>query len=60
MNIQKHVDFHIKKGALHASMHIKPGKKIPVSALMHEKAVAKKTHNVTLERRVQFALNMAH
>jgi hypothetical protein len=56
-NIQKHTEFHLKKGALHRDMHVAQGKKIPVAALHHELAIAKKEGNTTLEKRVLFALN---
>lgn len=59
-NIHKRVEFHLKKGALHSELHVAQGKKIGVKKLEHEKAVAKKTGNVTLEKRVQFALNFGH
>lgn len=46
----------IKKGALHSEMGVPAGQKIPVEKLEHEKAIAKKDNNTTLERRVNFAL----
>lgn len=63
INNQKNVDkvgSKVKPGALHAELHIAPGKKIGVSKLEAEKAIAKKTGNVTLEKRVNFALNFGH
>jgi len=56
-NIHEKVQFHLKEGALHKEMHVAGDKKIPLSALEHEKAVAKRTHNKKLMERVQFAIN---
>ncbi len=50
----------VKKGALHSELHIAQGKKIGMSTLEHEKAVAKRTHNTKLMRRVVFAENFGH
>ena len=57
MNIQKKVEFHLKKGSLHTAMGIKQGKKIPASKLRTELAHAKATHNTKLEKKVVFAIN---
>lgn len=59
-NIQGHVEFHLKKGALHSELHMKQGQKIPEAKLEREKAIAKHDGNTTLEKRVQFALNARH
>lgn len=48
----------VKKGALHSELHIPQGQKIGRSRLESEKAIAKKEGNTTLEKRVDFALNM--
>ncbi len=50
----------IQKGALHQELGIAKDKKIPVSTLRHELAVAKEKHDVKLERRILFDLNFAH
>jgi hypothetical protein len=69
INMQSHVEREqtkrhkigpVKKGALHAELHLPQGQHIPASTLQREKAVAKRTHNTTLMKRVQFALNFAH
>jgi len=60
VNIHKKVEFHLKHNALHNELHIKPGKKIPVSELEKKKASAKKSGNTKLEKRVTFALNARH
>jgi len=62
INIHRHVEQHapfgkIKKGALHSELHMKQGQKIPAAKLEREKAIAKRTGNVTLEKRVTFALS---
>lgn len=59
-NIQKHVDFHLKKGALHKELHIAAGKHIPESTLSKDLKKAKKSGNVTEERRIVFAENFGH
>lgn len=65
INTQKHVEKEqekigtIKKGALHAELHLKAGP-IPASTLDHEKAIAKKTHNTKLMERIVFAQNAKH
>lgn len=56
-NIQKKVDFHLKKGALHKEMGVKSGDKIPVEEMQQELAKAKRTGDVHLERQINFALN---
>ena len=56
-NIQKKVNFHLKKGALHEELGLAASKPIPVATLQKAKARAKRTHNTTLEKRVNFALN---
>jgi hypothetical protein len=57
INIHKKVVFHLKKGALHSELHMKPGAKIPLAKLEKEKASAKRTGNTTLEKRTTFAIN---
>lgn len=57
VNMQKNVDDHLKKGALHSELGIKQSKHISTSELQHKKAVAKRTHNTTLMKRVVQALN---
>lgn len=59
-NVQKKVDFHLKKGALHEELHMAPGKKIPESVLRSKLAQAKRTGNVKEEKRIVFAENFGH
>lgn len=47
----------IKKGALHKELGIKQDKPIPLATLDAAHAKAVREHNVTLERRTQFAIN---
>ena len=51
---------HIKaseKGSLHTSMGVKQGSPIPASAEHRKLATAKKSGNVSLEKKLVFALN---
>lgn len=57
VNHQKKMNLHLKKGALHAEMGLKPKAHISLKAEEKEKAKAKKTGNTKLEERVQFAIN---
>ena len=50
----KPLDLHLKKGALHEELGISEDKKIPAGRL---KAAASQTHNETLRKRAQFAIN---
>lgn len=59
-NIHKKVEFHLKEGAFHHDLGIKAGEKIPLSTEEKALAHAKKTGNVTEERRAQFAINARH
>lgn len=57
INIHKKVQFHLKKGALHKEIGAKAGSKIPLATLEKKKALAVRSGNSTLEKRVVFALN---
>lgn len=56
-NIHGKVQFHLKEGALHTELHVKPGQKIPLTQLEASKRRAKATGNTLLEKRDTFAIN---
>lgn len=49
-----------KKGSLHSDLGIKQGDKIPASLEHRKLAAAKKSGNVSLEKKIVFALNFGH
>ena len=49
-----------KEGSLHKAMGVPQGKKIGRAAEESKMAIAKKNHEVPLERKVLFALNFGH
>lgn len=57
VNAHGKVQFHLKEGALHKELGMGKDKKIPLSKLEHEKAVAMKSGNTKLSKRVNFAIN---
>lgn len=48
------------RGLLHRKMGVPQGQKISISALMHEKAKAKRTHNAALMKQTTYAINARH
>lgn len=52
----KPMNLHLKKGALHKSLHVAQGKKIPHQDLVS----AAHSPNALTRKRAQFALNAAH
>lgn len=60
VNIQGHVNFHLKKGALHKELGLNSGKKLSEKFLSKKLSAAKKNDNTILEKRLVFAENAKH
>lgn len=56
-DVNHKLNLHLKEGSLHSDMGIKAGNHISGGALSKEKAHAKKSGDVKLEEKVQFAIN---
>ncbi len=57
INNQGHVEFHLKKNALHNELNRKPGTPLPEELLSKKLVAAKKSGNTILEKRIIFAQN---